>query len=260
MRICSSREKREEGMKTLYRLFRIEFILAVREFSGVLFGMIMPAGIIVLLGIIYGDRPAFAGAGYTLLQQALPAVATVGICATGLMGIPLTISAYREKKILKRFRVTPTSPGLLLGAQVLSNLVFSLISGLLVFMTAAALFNYRLAGSPVLLAGSWLLVTSAVYSIGMLTASVSGTMKTANLLTTIIYFPMLFLSGATIPYEIMPDALQKASSIMPLTQGIILLKSVSLGNYDSGIVKPVIILSATAVICGIAAVKTFRWE
>jgi len=222
--------------------------------------MILPAGIMLLLGVLYGERPAFEGAEYSLVQQAFPAVMSIGICATGLMGIPLTLAAYREKKILKRFKVTPTSPGLLLGAQFLCNLVFALISSALVLIIAVLFFGYQLRGALLPFLGSYSLVLASIYSIGMLIAGISKNMKTANLLCTLAYFPMFFLSGATIPYEIMPAGLQKVSSIMPLTQGIKLLKGVSLGLPDYSVLQPAVILGATFVICSAAAVKTFRWE
>ena len=247
-------------MKALLMLFKIEFKLAVREFSGVLFGLIMPAGIMILLGIIFGEKPAYEGAGFTLVQQAFPAVATVGICATGLMGIPLSLAAYREKKILKKFRVTPAGPGVLLGAQFLNNLVFAILSGFLVLAVAVLFFGYRFKGNVMLFSAAWFLVLVSLYSVGMLVASISGNVKTANLLTTILYFPMLFLSGATIPFEIMPAGLQKASSFMPLTQGIILLKGISLNISGFNALKPVIILAAVAAVCITASIFTFRWE
>ncbi|MCK5198591.1 MAG: ABC transporter permease [Spirochaetales bacterium] len=247
-------------MKCLFTLFKTELILSVREFSGVLFGLIMPVGIMLLLGVLHGDKPAYEGASFTLVQQSFAAVATIGICASGLMGIPLNIAAYREKKILKHFKVTPTSPFLLLGAQFLTNLVFAVLSSLLVFLVALLFFNYSLQGPLLQFILAYGLVLTAIFSLGMMIASVSGNIKTANLLCTIFYFPMLFLSGATIPFEIMPVGLQKVSSIMPLTQGIRLLKNVSLATTDTNWLKPVIILSATAVLGMIISVKTFRWE
>lgn len=105
-------------MKSLKTLFNIEFKLSIREFSGVLFGMILPVGLMLLLGTLYGHQRV-DGQAYTLVQQAFPAVITIGICATGLMGIPITLSNYRDKQILKSFQVTPTSPLVLLMAQFL---------------------------------------------------------------------------------------------------------------------------------------------
>ena len=70
---------------------------------------------------------------------------------------------------------------------------------------------------------------------------------------------MLLFSGATIPAEVFPGALRAIAGWMPLGVGIRLLKSVSLGCYDT-IILPVVTLIAIAVICGTVAVKTFRWE
>ncbi len=246
-------------MTKLFILFKTEMILAAREFSGVLFGLIMPVGIMLLLGIIQGENPAFEGASYSMMQQSFPAVATIGICATGLMGIPLTISAYREKKILKHFKVTPTSPFLLLGAQFLTNFVFAVISTLMVLITAIIFFDYSMMGSLIKFVLAYGLVLSAIFSLGMMIASISRTVKTANLLCTLFYFPMLLLSGATIPFEIMPSGLQQISNFMPLTQGIKLLKSISLSIPLDDWIRPVAILSMTVIISLILSVKIFRW-
>lgn len=77
--------------------------------------------------------------------------------------------------------------------------------------------------------------------------------------TSLLYFPMLLFSGATIPVEVFPKWFQMIAKLMPLGIGIDLLKSVSLGCYDN-IAVPVITLIAITAICGTIAVKTFRWE
>ncbi|MTI66122.1 MAG: ABC transporter permease [Firmicutes bacterium] len=247
-------------MKSLWIMLKIEFKLAIREFSGILFGIILPAGIITLLGILFGDKLASGNDGYTMLQQSFAAVITIGICATGLMGIPITISSYREKKVLKRFKVTPTSPVLLLIAQFLSNFILAVISSVLVFVIAYLFFDYKMIGSLWIFIIIYLLVVLSIYSIGMLIASISNSVKTSNLLCSLVYFPMFFLSGATIPYEIMPKGLQKFADIMPLTQSIKILKGVSLGSEINGYLLQIIILLVTTIVCIILSIKFFRYE
>lgn len=61
------------------------------------------------------------------------------------------------------------------------------------------------------------------------------TIKSVNAVTSLVYFPMLFLSGATIPYELFPSGLQKVANVLPLTQGIKLMKAVSMGVVFSQI-------------------------
>lgn len=71
--------------------------------------------------------------------------------------------------------------------------------------------------------------------IGLLMAILCRTIKSVNAVTSLVYFPMLFLSGATIPYELFPSGLQKVANVLPLTQGIKLMKAVSMGVVFSQI-------------------------
>ena len=73
------------------------------------------------------------------------------------------------------------------------------------------------------------LVMLSMFSIGLMVGGIAPNMKIASVIASILYFPMLIFSGATLPYEVMPSVLQKAADILPLTQGIKMLKAVSLG-------------------------------
>ena len=121
------------------------------------------------------------------------------------------------------------------------------------------MFGYRMQGSVLVYIGVWLLTMASMFSIGLMVASLCRTTKSMNVATSLIYFPMLFFSGATIPAEIFPKGLRAVANIMPLGVGINLLKSVSVGCYDR-MAGPVIILLGITVICGAVAVRTFRWE
>jgi len=247
-------------MKALIQLIKIEILGSVREFSSVLFGILLPAGIMLLLGILYGDKVAFDGAGFSLIQQAFPAVVTIGICASGLMGIPITISAYREKKILKRFQVTPISPLFILLAEFVNQLITAIGSAIVVWMIAAWVFGYEMLGSVWHFILAVVFVIFPIYALGMCIASLAKSARSANVWASAFYFPMLFLSGATIPYEIMPAALQSVAKVMPLTQGIILLKGVSLGEPITQFGAILMLLLATALIATLVSVKVFRYE
>ena len=74
----------------------------------------MPLIILIILGIIYGNKPAYEGGQYTFLEQSFGALSSVSICAGGLMGLLLLVAEYRERKILKRFKVPLISQTLIL--------------------------------------------------------------------------------------------------------------------------------------------------
>jgi ABC-2 type transport system permease protein len=194
------------------------------------------------------------------MDQSFGAVIAIGIGATGLMGLPLALADYRYKKVLKRFLVTPVSPALLLFVQVIVNLLVSVLCLALVSLAYVVFFNYHMRGSLIYFIPAYLLVLLSIYSIGMMLASVSPNIKTANLLCCVFYFPMFFFSGATLPYEIMPAAVQHASAVMPLTQGIKLLKAASLGLPQENMVFPTVLMVVLAVVCIALSIRFFRWE
>lgn len=225
-----------------------------------IFAIFMPVVTMVILGILYGGKPAFEGADYTFAAQSFGAVSSIAICAGGVMGLPLVIADYREKKILKRYKVTPSSPVLLLFVQVAVYAIYAIVSMLLVWAVSAAFFDFHIANHLLPFLGAFLLVMVSMFSIGMLVGGVSKDSKMAGILASVLYFPMLLLSGTTIPYEIMPAPLQAAADIMPLTQGIKLLKTSSLGLPMENVLFSVIVMAVLAVLCIILSVRFFKWE
>lgn len=246
-------------MNKVLSLAKIEGKLALRSIDGVLFGIGMPLGVLLLTTMIAGNKQA-GNASYTFLDSSFSSLLVVGICATAFMGIPLTICDYRDKKILKHFFVTPASPGHLIATQVLIAMATAMISASLVALVSVFFLGYRMQGSWGLLIASYFLVMIAMYSLGLLIASLCKNMKIANLVCSLVYFPMLFLSGAVIPFELFPSGMQKVANVLPLTQGVQLLKSVSL-NQPVGNPQFVLILLLAISIIGFGlAARFFRWE
>ena len=100
----------------------------------------------------------------------------------------------------------------------------------------------------------------SMFSIGLMVGGIAKDTKIAGVIASILYFPMLIFSGATLPYEIMPKVLQKIADILPLTQGIKLLKAASLGISVDNVMVPMIVMVAIAIICTGIAIRFFKWE
>ena len=231
-------------MRTFNTLLKTEVKLSIRDMNMPIFAIIMPVVVALIMGMVFGTRQAFEGAGYTFMQQSFGAVSTIAVCAGGVMGLPLVLSDYRGKKLLKRFQVTPTSPAMLIAVQVAVYALYALASLALVYVTSALFFGYRMQGSWLAFLGAYVLVTACMFSIGVLVGGLAPNMKVAGVLTSLLYFPMLVFSGATLPYEVMPPALRHIADVMPLTQGIKLLKATSLGLPIEGVWLPLIVMMA----------------
>jgi len=247
-------------MKAFKTLIKTEIRLSLRGMDMFIFAICMPVVVVVILGALFGNKPAFEGAEYTFLEQSFGAVSTIAICAGGVMGLPLVVSDYRSRKILKRFKVTPTSPALILAVQVVIYALYSFTSLILVYMISTLFFGYHLRGSWPQFLEAYLLVMLSMFSIGLLVGGLAPNTKIAGVAASLLYFPMLIFSGATLPYEVMPAGLQKAADMLPLTQGIKLLKAASLGLPIDSVFIPAIVMIVIAVICVTISLRFFKWE
>lgn len=156
------------------------------------------------------------------------------------MGLPLVVSEYRERKILKQFLKLPCQSGKIACRGVLSNLCHILrgIHAHFVPICYAVLEN-KDTWSLLLFLGSWLLTMVSTLSIGLLVGGIAKNMKSASVIACILYFPMLIFLGQHSLFEVMPAAMQKIISMFPLTQGIQLMKATFLGLPIENVLLPV---------------------
>lgn len=247
-------------MKAFKAMLKAELRISLRGMDMFIFAICAPLAVLAILGILYGEKPAYEGAAYSFLEQSFGALATISICAGGVMGLPLAVSDYRSKGILKRYKVTPVSPALILSVQVTVYTLYAVSSLVLLYLTAALFFGYRFHGALVSFLGGYLLVMASMFSIGMMVGGIAPNTKMAGVIASILYFPMLICSGATLPYEVMPKALQTVADVLPLTQGIKLLKAASLGYAIDSMIGPLVSMSVLALICTAVSIACFKWE
>lgn len=246
-------------MKRFFTFLKTELKLSLRDMNMVIFAVIMPLVIFIILGMIYNTKPAYDGADYTFLEQSFGAVSAIAICASGLMGLPLAVSDSRERRVLKRFRVTPIRPVFILGVELAMYLVYCAVS-LATLSVAAFLWGVRLHGSLPAFLGSWVLTMISTLSIGMLAGGVAKDTRQASVIASILYFPMLIFSGTTLPIEVMPPAMQKIVRFFPLTQGLTMMKHTFLGISVGNIFIPVCVMLGLTALCTLLAIRFFRWE
>lgn len=231
------------------KMYKVEQKLFLRSPDVTIFNLLMPVVALVIIAMV---AKSYIASSYVALS-------TVGICCSAFMSIPIMLVDYRSQGVLRRMYCSPCSPARLLACDTIASGVMAGISTIILTVVATTVYGYRMEGNVLLYIGMWLLTAISMFSIGLMIASLCRTTKSMNVVTTMVYFPMLLFSGATIPAEMFPKGLRVISDILPLGVGINALKEVATGQYNNLLI-PFIILVAITVVCGTISLVTFRWE
>ncbi len=251
-------EAREAAMGALGMMVWTECKLVLREPAAVFFTLAFPLLILFVFGSIFGNDPVPRMGGRGSVDVSVPGYTAQVIGTAALIGLPITLAAYRQAGVFRRMRATPVPPVAILGAHVVVTLLVTLVGiGLLV---AAARLVYGLAwpAAPGGVALALVLATVSLSAVGFAIGGGLPTARTAQAVGSAIFFPQLFLSGAAIPRELMSGTIREIADVLPLTQVVILVGGLwTEGTWSRGALAAVV---GMFVVSLAVAVRTFRWD
>jgi len=234
---------------------RMTLRLTMREKSVLFFNYVFPLIFFFVFSI------AFQAERGGVINMVFAMILVIGVLGNGLFGGGIRMVMERDQNILRRFKVAPISPAPILVASLAVGLVSYLPSVLLTFLIAK--FYYGMA-TPEHWPSLVLFVVIAIVAfraIGLIIASVANSMAESQILTQLLYFPMMFLSGATFPTTSFPSWLQTVTQFIPAThintgvQGILIRKESFAENAGAAGA-----LVLTAIVAIFICMKLFRWE
>ena len=246
-------------MKAFMRLTITEFKLVLRNFIYVFFAFIFPPAMLLLFGSMFGDQPSDMYGAYRPIDMMTPGYMGMIIAVCGVMGLPLQLAEYRQRKVLKRFKATPLDTTAIMLPQFIVNFILCISGIILLILIGWLVFSLQFWGSALLFGVALLVSVAALFSMGFLIAAVAPNGRAASAIAYMVYFPMLFLSGATMPLEMMPKAIVSISKALPLTYCVEVLKGTWMGQHDNLLV-PFLILIAVTLVCVLVSARLFRWE
>jgi ABC-2 type transport system permease protein len=195
-----------------------------------------------------GYAHAFAGLG---MQFVLIAAVDLGIA----------VLIERQRGLWRRLRSAPISRNLLLTSKVISGACIGLISLLVSFAFAIAVFGVRIHGS---LPGFLLVaVMSAVMaaSFGLLIAALGNSPGATRGVSMLAVLVMLMLSGAWVPMFLFPAWMQNFTQVIPVRWAIDGLEAMTWRGLDlMNAVQTAGVLLGFAVAFFFLTLKRFRWE
>ena len=248
-------------MRSLRKLTIVQAKLFLREPAAFFFTLIFPALLLLLFGTIFGNTPSPRfNPNYGYVDTYVPALAGIIIGTVALMGIPIATAAAREFKVLRRYRATPMRPATYLAADVVVNFAMAVISMVVLVIIAKAVFGLRFGGSWLSVSAGFTLSALAFFAVGYLVASLAPTARIAQTVGMVLFFPMMFLSGAAFPREIMPENMRQVSDLLPLTYVVKLLQGLWYGGSWGDHLLEAGILAGMLVVGVVVSARMFRWE
>jgi len=247
-------------MKSLSKMTWMEVKLFLREPVGAFFTLAFPLMMLFLFGSIYGNEPTPMFGGYGTIDISVPAYTAMIIATTGLMGLIITIATYREKGVLRRLRTTPISPFVILAAQVIVLFLMTLFGMILLVIAGKLVYHMRFEGNILSVLAGFVLSSLSFFAFGFILAGLMPTARTAQVVGMVLLYPMLFLSGAGFPRELLPEAIKKISTFLPLTYVVNLLRGLWIGEAWSDHLLNAGVLTGVLIVGVVISARTFRWE
>ena len=244
--------------KSFFTILKTEAILYMRGFFGPFFSFAFPVMMLLLFGSIYGNDPTPFYGGKGAMDVGVPSYLGLVIAVSGLMSLPLQLAEYQTNHVYKRFDATPVGKEKIIAAQLSLYFFASFIGSLMLILIGKSVYHIHIDGSPVLIIIVFLLSLVSMFSIGFFIAAVFKNAKIINLVSYLLYFLMLFTSGATIPVELFPDHVKFFTRFMPLTHAVEILKHSFAGNWQHENWISVIILSVISLVCGTTGIIFYR--
>jgi ABC-2 type transport system permease protein len=191
----------------------------------------------------------------------VPGILALTMMTAGLLGLSLSFVQYREKGILRRVKVSPLPLSRFLGSEITAALIMSLIQAAILLLVGWAVFRIHINGNWVYIWFIIILGAASFLAAGFFIASVTKTLKTAEMASNAITFPMMFLSGVLFPLAILPPFLVVIAKCLPLYYlGDALRKVMIQGKGLGQVWLDIVVVGGMGIICFIAAIKLFRWE
>ena len=228
--------------------------LAIRNRAFLFFSLIMPIAFLFIYAELFGRGN----------RQAVPYLLAEVLALTvmgSFWGLSVQLVTFREQGILRRFRVTPVGASAMLASSLLSNYFLTLPTIVIEFFLSRWVFHMSGFGNLTSIFVLVTLGTISFASLGLIVASVTNTMQETQIINQIIWFIFLFISGATIPFPILPGMVQAVAVFLPATYLVSGLQRAmidhaaitTLGTYMASLV-------GCALIAFLVAAQLFRWD
>jgi len=235
----------------------VELRLTARRGESLLITLIVPVLLLIFFSSL--DIVQVPGASGPPVQFLLPGMIALAVISTGMVSVGIATAYERYYGVLKLLGGSPLPRAGLIGAKLLSVVVFEIVQVAILLAVAAAGYGWRADGSLGAFLGVLFLGTAAFTGLGLAMAGglrAEMTLAGANGL----YLVFLLLGDVVLPLSHLPAPLRVLAQVLPAAPLADALRVAMGGGPAAGYGATLFELAAWALVLVVLAALTFRWE
>lgn len=265
----SQSQEHGSGFGRVIALAKLEMTMLIRNKTALFNALALGPLMVVLINSF--QIPGMDTDRLSVVTNLVASLVVFAIVFAGYYNLCTTAVARREELMLKRLTTGELQRWEVLTAMAAPALFVILAQVLLGGVAIAVLIGMPTVVNPVLLVLGLVLGFAALAVLGYATAIITRTVEAAQITTLLPLAVLMFLSGATLPLQLMPDALRTVAELTPLAAANQLMTLGLSGtaadgstvdfvqSFVSGL-QPTIVLLAWTAIGGYLVQKKMPWE
>jgi ABC-2 type transport system permease protein len=246
-------------------LFRYELRAFLRNRQAQFFTLALPVLFLVIFASVFGGSghtTPVAGGRISTSVYYVPGIIALGVIAACFGNLVASVTAQRERGVLKRRRATPVPAGAIIAGRVLTAVVVAVVMAAVLLAIGWAAFGAHVPGRTTLALVVTLVIGAACFCcLGYALASVIHDEDAAVPATQALVLPLYFISGVFVAVTVLPHWLADLGEIFPVRHLANALL-VAYNPHTTGLGfagRDLLIVAAWGAAGLIIAVRKFSW-
>lgn len=251
------------GARLVAHQLRYDLRAVWRDPQSRFFTVALPLIFLVLLTSLFGNHTHYAH-GHEIKDSTyyVPGICALGIVATSFVNLVITVTAQRERGVLKRRRSTPVPAWVLIASRALTSALLAIALVVVIVAIGRIAYGVQLpeATLPAFVLG--VIVGAAAFCcLSYAAASFIHNEDSAQPIVQAIILPLYLISGVLVPKDQLPGALRDVASVFPVSHlDNALVKAFDPSTTGSGIAGTDLLILALWAVGGLLiALWRFKW-
>ncbi len=200
--------------------FRYDLRAFTRNGQARFFTLVLPVLFLVIFAALFGGAghtTAVAGGRISTSVYYVPGIIALGVIGAAFTNLVASVTAQRERGVLKRRRATPVPAAAVIAGRVLTSVVVALVmAGVLLAIGWAAYGAVIPDRTALALAVTIVAGAASFCCLGFGLASLIRNEDAAQPVTQAVLLPLFFISGVFVAVSVLPHWLASVGEVFPV--------------------------------------------